>query len=180
MKAIILTVLYICLIGPTEQKLMTKTGQVSFEASVPSFEEVAAKNNSVTAIINVETGEFAALALVNAFRFKNALMEEHFNENYAESSKFPKATFKGTINNFNYNELKSSESQFVLNGQLTFHGVTKDIQNCKVTLLKTENGLNFKGSFKTTASAYNIEIPSIVKNKISNDIIVNFMFELVN
>lgn len=58
-----------------------------------SFEEVAAKNNVVTAIINTENGEFAALALVKAFRFKNALMEAHFNANYAESNKFPKATF---------------------------------------------------------------------------------------
>ena len=84
-----------------QQKYLTKTGQISFEASVPSFEEVAAKNNSVTAILNTENGEFAALVLVKAFRFKNALMEEHFNENYAESHLYPKATFKGKIKDYN-------------------------------------------------------------------------------
>ena len=49
------------------QKYITKTGTLSFEASVPSFEEVKAENESVTAIINTDNGEIAALALVKGF-----------------------------------------------------------------------------------------------------------------
>ena len=75
----------------SQGKFLTKSGAITFEASVPSFEEVKATNDKVTAIINTETSDIAALALVKGFRFKVALMEEHFNENYAESDKFPKA-----------------------------------------------------------------------------------------
>src|SRR5258705_13300570 len=79
------------------QKMITRTGEIKFEASVPSFEAVAAVNNSVSAILDESNGEFVALALIKAFKFKVPLMEEHFNENYIESSKYPKATFKGNI-----------------------------------------------------------------------------------
>ncbi len=180
MKTLLVSVLFIGLNCIAQTKYITKIGNVNFEASVPSFEEVAAKNNSVTAIVNSENGEFAALALVKAFRFKNALMEEHFNENYAESDKFPKATFKGTIENFSIESLSSLKSIFKINGQLTFHGVTKDIQNCKTSIIKTEKGILMEGSFKVLASDFDIEIPKVVSNKISEDILVNFKFELEN
>ena len=117
----------------SQNKYLTKTGSLTFEASVPSFEEVAAKNNSVTAILNTENGEFAALALVKAFRFKNALMEEHFNENYAESDSYPKATFKGKIENFNFDKLSEMDPSLPIDGSLTFHGVTKEIKAIPVS-----------------------------------------------
>ena len=92
------------LIVNAQEKFITKSGVINFEASVPSFEEVKAKHQSVSALLK-SNGEFASLALVKGFRFKVALMEEHFNENYAESSKFPKATFKGKIKGFDISKL---------------------------------------------------------------------------
>ena len=100
MKYLFYILFFVSAFNFAQEKYLTKTGELSFEASVPSFEEVAAKNNSVTALLNTENGEIAVLALIKGFRFKNALMEEHFNENYAESTKFPKALFKGQIVNF--------------------------------------------------------------------------------
>ena len=88
-----------------QEKYSTKNGTIVFEASVPSFEEVKAKNENVSAILNVETGDFASLVLINGFRFKVALMEEHFNENYMESSKFPKAILKGKLKDFSTSKL---------------------------------------------------------------------------
>ena len=93
-------VLLIGIAGFSQSKLITKTGKITFEASVPAFEEVKAKNESVTCILNTENGEIATLALIKGFRFKIALMEEHFNENYIESDRYPKATFKGKIDDF--------------------------------------------------------------------------------
>ncbi|MEZ4802028.1 MAG: YceI family protein [Gelidibacter sp.] len=177
MKTFLITILFLSSNCFAQTKYITKSGTVNFEASVPSFEEVAANNNSVTAIINTENGEFAALALVKAFRFKNALMEEHFNENYAESSKFPKATFKGTIEKFSTEKLSVSKNTFNITGQLTFHGVTKDFK-CKTLISKIENRISMEGNFKVLASDFGIEIPSIVRNKISEDIMVHFDFEL--
>lgn len=159
----------------SQTKYLTKTGTVSFEASVPSFEEVKANNNAVTAIINTENGEFAALALIKGFRFKNALMEEHFNENYAESDNYPKATFKGTIIEFDSSKLNSN-TNYKINGQLTFHGVTKTLENIEVILSLQGDSIKMSGNFKTPASDYNIKIPKIVSNKIAEDIEVNFNF----
>ena len=83
MKKIILTAMLsitgICL---SQEKMIDKSGMITFEASVPSFEEVKAINNSVTFVLNPATGEIACLALMKGFRFKVALMEEHFNESY--------------------------------------------------------------------------------------------------
>ncbi len=180
MKALLIAILFISLNCFTQTKHITKTGSVNFEASVPSFEEVAAKNSSVTAIINTENGEIAALALVKAFRFKNALMEEHFNENYAESHKFPKATFEGSIEGFSLDQLSHKKKPFKIKGQLTFHGATKEITDCVANISKIEKGILMEGSFKVMASDFGIEIPGVVRNKIAEDILVGFSFELSN
>lgn len=180
MKQITFLALLLCVslnaIG--QGKYLTKTGALNFEASVPSFEEVAAKNNAVTAILNTENGEFAALALVKAFRFKNALMEEHFNENYAESDQHPKATFRGQIDGFSFDSLSTSESSTSVNGSLTFHGVTKEINDIPMTLKLVDSKVVLSGTFKVLVSDFDIEIPKIVANKLSNEVKVDFNFEL--
>ena len=122
MKKVTLLMLLIPLLSVfAQEKKITKNGIVNFEASVPSFEPVEAKHNSVSAVLNTSSGEIASLALVKGFRFKIALMEEHFNENYAESTKYPKAIFKGTIQNFNVNKLTVNPQKFIIKGSLEFH-----------------------------------------------------------
>lgn len=160
-----------------QEKYLTKTGHLAFEASVPSFEEVAASNESVTAIINLENGEFAALALVKAFRFKNALMEEHFNENYAESDTYPKATFRGKIEGID--SIGEAETELAINGSLTFHGVTKALDNISITVKRNGDTIELSGEFKVLVSDFNIKIPKIVQNKLSNEVLVDFSFGLL-
>ena len=95
----ITTVVALCfLIGTSAyaQKKMTRTGEVKFEASMPSFEEIAANTKTASCILDETNGDFVALILVKSFKFKAPLMEEHFNENYMESEKFSKATLKFT------------------------------------------------------------------------------------
>jgi len=175
MKTIIL-LLFICVSSTSigQNKYLTKSGQVTFEASVPSFEEVKATQNNVTAILNTSNGEFASLALVKGFRFKNALMEEHFNENYAESDKYSKTIFKGTISDFNIDKLGKHK----ISGQLTFHGVTNEVVDIPITISKKDNKITISGTFSAKASDYNIDIPKIVSKKIAEDIEVSFNFEL--
>ena len=175
MKKIIYLFLLIGVLGFGQNKYLTKNGTVLFEASVPSFEEVKATNNSVTAILNADNGEFAALALVKGFRFKNALMEEHFNENYAESDTYPKATFKGIIQNF---ELEDLNKQYVLNGSLSFHGVEKPFKDLNVILEQKDEVILLTGNLKTKASEFDIKIPKIVSEKIAEEILISFDFEL--
>ncbi|MEN2413324.1 YceI family protein [Flavobacterium mesophilum] len=157
------------------QKVMTRTGQVKFEASVPSFEPVAATNNSVSAILDKSTGEFAVLALIKAFKFEIPLMEEHFNENYMESSVYPKATFKGKIINFDASKLSISK-KYDVEGDLTIHGITKKIKT-KISVVLKEGKVSLSNNFIVKVQDYNIKIPSLVKSKVSEN--VNIALDLI-
>ena len=156
-------------LSPIQEKKITKTGSISFEASVPSFEEIKAKNNAVTCIMNTNNGEIAVLALMKGFRFKIALMEEHFNENYVESDRFPKAIFKGKIEGLDTSLLTSTPKDFVLNGKLEIHGKSVPVKTI-AKISKSASGINLNANFPVNASDFNIAIPSVVKNKVSNKI----------
>ena len=159
------------------QKVITRSGEIKFEASMPAFEEVAAKNNSVSCIFDTSTGEIAVLALVKAFRFKVPLMEEHFNENYIESDKYPKSTFKGKVSNFDASKVSSGKVTFNLEGNLTIHGVSKKVET-KITFVQSGEKLIATCAFKVKPIDYNIKIPSIVKNKIAETVEIDLKFEL--
>lgn len=160
-----------------QEKLITKNGTITFEASVPSFEEVKAKNDNVTCILNTKTGEIASLALIKGFKFKVALMEEHFNENYMESTKYPKATFRGTITNFDLKDLSPVAKEYTLKGKLEIHGKSKEISSV-AKIIKSENGIEIETNFSVNASDFDIQIPSVVKKKVSNKINVTNLFLL--
>ena len=170
MKKLFYILAFISLNAISQNKYITKTGTVNFEASVPSFEEVKASNNAVTAIINTENGEFAALVLVKGFRFKNALMEEHFNENYAESSTHPKATFKGSVEGFKMGAY-ASETEVVAVGKMTIHGVEKDVK-IPGTLKKDGDTYHINAKFNVKPEDYKIEIPNTVRNNIAKEMAV--------
>ena len=177
-KVIYLILLLLSLSISAQNRYLTKTGIVEFEASVPSFEEVKAINNSATAIINSETGELAALVLIKGFRFKNALMEEHFNENYAESDLYTKSNFKGKIVNFSLEKLSEIPQIFKLEGELTFHGKTKKFEELSIEIKKNDDIITISGKFIADASNFDIKIPKVVKNKIAEGIVVSFEFKL--
>ena len=176
MKKLIFILIVSFSIGMFGQKYITKTGTLNFEASTPAFEPVKAQHSTTTAVLDVSSGKVAVLALVKGFRFKNALMEEHFNENYMESDTFPKASFSGTIVDFNADNL-GTENEFTVKGKLTIHGVTKEIER-PILLSKEGNIIMMKISFSTAPGDFNIEIPSVVKEKISESIAIVGTFEL--
>ena len=93
-----------------------KKSKVTFEVSKALFEPVKAINKCVTVILNIETGEIASLALMRGFKFKNSLMEEHFNENYIESDIYPKVTFKGHLLNFDISTLTEESTDIIVEG----------------------------------------------------------------
>ena len=159
------------------QKMITRSGEIKFEASVPAFEEVAAKNNTASCIFDKSTGEIAVLALVKAFRFKVPLMEEHFNENYIESDKFPKATFKGKVTNYDATKLLSGKATFDVEGDFTLHGVTKKVK-IKITFVQSGEKLVATSTFKVKSLDYNIKIPSVVKSKIAESAEIDLKFDL--
>jgi len=173
-KIILITMLYVSAIGISQEKKISKTGKITFEASVPSFEEVLATNTNVTFVLDMATGEIASLALMKGFRFKVALMEEHFNENYIESDQYPKAIFKGKIQDFALNSLTTDPQDFTIKGKLELHGKVKDI-TAKSRISMSGSGISIVSNFDVNASNFNIVIPSVVKNKVSNKINVQIV-----
>jgi hypothetical protein len=176
-KILLFSALLITLINNAQTKMITKTGKITFEASVPAFEEVKAKNENVTCILNTQTGEIASLTLMKSFRFKVALMEEHFNENYIESDKFPKATFKGKIDNFDVTKLNATAKDYTIKGKLELHGKTKEI-TIIAKIKKTTDGIEIESNFTVNTDDFNIEIPSVVSKKLSKKVIISLDFLL--
>ncbi|MFP9097458.1 YceI family protein [Flavobacterium sp. RHBU_24] len=159
------------------QKFTTKTGNIRFEASVPSFEEVAGESKTASAVVVPETGDIAVLTLIKGFRFKVALMEEHFNENYVESDKYPKATFKGKIEGFDISKISAEAKTYTVAGDLTLHGKTKHITGpAKVS--KQGNTLTITGAFDVKPADFDIEVPAVVSKKIADKIKVTYNLQL--
>ena len=159
------------------QKYSSKTGKVAFEASVPLFEDVYAENNATTAILNADTGEIASLAMVKDFKFKTNLMQEHFNENYAESAKYPKSSFKGKIMNFNKADLSAKAKSYTISGTLNFHGVDKPVQSSASVYLKDDK-VFIQGKFIVRPADFKVKIPKMVVAKIAENVDVNYNFTL--
>ncbi len=148
---------------------MTKAGKISFY-SRSKVEKVEADNNEVSSIINTTTGEMVFAVLLKGFHFDRALMEEHFNENYVESDKFPKSTFKGKIKNIAaVNFTKDGAYPVTVEGDLTLHGVTKKVSSAGSVTVKSGK-INAYSKFSVKMKDFNITIPSLVADKISEDI----------
>jgi hypothetical protein len=148
---------------------MTKAGRISFY-SRSKVEKVEADNNEVSSVINTTTGEMVFAVLLKGFHFDRALMEEHFNENYVESDKFPKSTFKGKIINIiSVNFLKDGACPVTVEGDLTLHGITKKVSSAGSVTVKAGK-ISAYSKFSVKMKDFNITIPSLVADKISEDI----------
>lgn len=148
------------------QKYMTRSAQVSFFSST-AVENIEAINNEVAAVFDAATGDIVIIVPVKSFKFDRALMQEHFNENYLESDQFPKADFKGKIENaaaINYSKDGSTPVKAV--GTMTMHGVSQAI-TVPGTLTVKNGSLTFKAVFKVKNKDYKIVIPSVAANKVA-------------
>ena len=152
-----------------QDRYFTKTGKIDFSSKAP-LEDIEAKNKTVTAVLDTKTGAIQFKVQMKGFEFEKALMQEHFNENYVESGKYPEANFKGTAaNNSTVNYGKDGTYNVKVKGKLTLHGVTKDVE-APGTIKVASGKIDAASSFSIQLSDYNISIPSVVKDKISNNI----------
>lgn len=151
-------------------KYLTRDGKLKFDATATSSpEKIEALSNSATCVLDAGTGEMAWQVLLKGFKFEKALMQEHFNENYVESDKFPKATFKGRITNLSeVNLSKDGTYNAVVTGKMSLHGVEKDITaNGAVTV--SGGKIRINAGFSLLLSDYNISIPSVVSQNIAKE-----------
>ena len=155
-----------------QTKYYTKEGRARFISKAPA-EEIEGINKKVTSILDVSTGQMEFSVLMKAFEFQKALMQEHFNENYVESDKYPKATFKGSIqNNSDVKWTTDGIYPVKVTGQMTLHGVTKDI-TVPGTIEVKSGKISGKSTFNLLLKDYNIAIPSVVKDKVSESVKVD-------
>lgn len=178
MKYIILSIsLLAATISVQAQKYVTKDGTTEFKASVDAFEPVEATSTNTTAVLDTETGEIAALIFVKSFHFKVALMEEHFNENYMDSDEHPKATFRGTLQDFDMAQLGAEAKAYNAKGSFTIKGTTKEME-VEVMLSKSGDTIKVDSDFVLAPEDFGIEIPGVVREKIAKEVNVTLDYGL--
>jgi polyisoprenoid-binding protein YceI len=150
-------------------KYFTKSGKITFYSKAP-MEDIEATTKTAAAVLDAASGAVQFSVLMKGFEFRKALMQEHFNENYVESNKYPNGEFKGVIvNNADINYSKPGTYTARVRGKLTMHGVTKDVET-NGTVVVEGDGLKTNTVFNIQLSDYNIKRPALVKDKLSNTI----------
>ena len=151
------------------QLYSTRSGFIGFYSKT-ALEDIKGENNQVYAIIDAGKKNLAFAALLKGFIFPKELMQEHFNENYVESDKYPKASFSGA---YSGDVALDKDGVYKVNvkGNLTLHNVTKPIET-PATLEVKGGHLIGLAEFKVKPEDFNISIPSVVRDKIDKEITV--------
>jgi len=170
MKNIItLSLIVLCSFTASADKYFTRTGKISFYSDA-TMEKIEAHNRAVGVLLNTETSKLKFSVLIKSFVFDKKLMQEHFNENYLESDKFPKSKFNGTVKGLDkVNFKKDGKYPVRVSGKLSIHGITKPVSQSGFIIVK-EGTPTLSSTFKVLLADYNIKIPSAVKSKIAKDV----------
>ena len=168
-KKLLLFLLLTAFTIDAQEKRTSTKGVIVFEASVPFFEPVKAKNDEVNLILNTKRGIISFVVYIDRFSFERSLMQEHFNANYMESKKYPKVTFKGLIEKFDLKNIAPNATEYYIEGKITIHGKSKNIR-VLAKIKKVAAGIELISNFTLNSDDYNIEIPYIVRSKISKNV----------
>ncbi len=151
------------------QKYFSKSGKISFYSDAP-MEKIEAHNTSASTVIDASTGQMEWAVMIKAFQFEKALMQDHFNENYMESSTYPKAKFKGKIDNLS--EVRFTQDgryPVTVSGQLEIHGVTQPVTSEGTITVKGGN-ISATSKISIAVADYKIQIPKVVADKIAKKV----------
>ena len=176
---IILAIVFISLPG-VAQKYFTKEAHLTFISEAP-LETIEGNNNKGMSVLDLDNGNIEFAVLIKAFHFEKALMEEHFNENYMQSSKYPKSTFKGQILNLDDVDFSMDGTYEVqVKGDMTIHGVTNEMETSGKIIVK-DGALFANSQFGIAVADYKIKIPKVVADNIAKSvqIEVDLAFELL-
>lgn len=169
----LIAIVFLVLISCTSaysQIYTTRTGFIGFYSKT-SLEDIKAENNQVFAIVDAGKKNIAFAVLLKGFVFTKELMQEHFNENYVESDKYPKASFNGAYTGDVATD-KDGVYKVQVKGSLNLHNVTKPIE-IPATLEVKGGKISGQAIFKLKPEDFNITIPSLVRDKISQEMTVN-------
>ena len=167
--ALVVALILLIQIVSAQKRYYTKTGTVSFEAGT-AVEDIDAVNKSTTSVFDAGTGQIEFALLIKGFEFKRSLMQEHFNENYLESDKYPKSIFKGKIANIEkVNFQKEGAYPVTVKGILEMHGIKKETETTGTLKVSGETVTGI-AEFTVTLDDYQVTIPGLVKDKISKTV----------
>ena len=156
----------------SQDKYITRSGHVSFVSETP-LENITAINNHVSSILDVDNGAIVLQMKIISFEFEKALMQEHFNEKYMESEKYPKSTFSGKIDDWqNINLKEGKKVDVTVKGEIEIHGVKKVI-TANGTLQLKNGSINLRSKFSLKVDDFNIKILSVVRDKIAKRVDVS-------
>jgi polyisoprenoid-binding protein YceI len=158
----------VCTSIEAQDKYFTKSGTITIDATTnASLETVHAVNRTARAVLDTKNGGLLFVVLMKGFEFQKALMQEHFNENYVESDKYPKAEFKGQVQNISSVDFtKEGTYNVTVSGTLTMHGKAQPIET-KGTLEVKSGKVIANCSFNITLKEYAITIPNLVADKVA-------------
>lgn len=176
MKKIIAISLLVLSLNTFSQIYVGEKCKITF-FSETKLENIDATNSVTKPVLNAKTGDFAIKAQQNAFVFKSAFMQEHYNENYVESEKYPYATFKGKIKEpIDYS--KDDIYNVTMEGTLDMHGVELP-RTIKGTVTVNKGTLILDSKFDVKVADHKIKVPSLYVEKIAETVSVTFHAEMV-
>ena len=152
--------------GCGQEKYLTNEGVIDFYPHTV-IEDITARNEKVSAIIDSDNGAVAIIVPMNEFVFERKLMQEHFNENYVESEIYPKATFSGLIKENSEVDYQTPGTYEVLvMGKMTIHGITRELSEAG-TIEISRDHLVARTRFLLNPEDYGIQIPRVVRKNIA-------------
>jgi hypothetical protein len=181
MKGSVLLTALMCIhsmYGISQSRYLTRDGHIWFFSSAP-LENIEAHNRKVNSALDLSTGELVFSLRMDDFTFRKSLMQEHFNENYAESHTYPNATFRGRIQHWPAVETGLNRAYPVtVAGELTIHGVSRPLEAAGTIEIRGDKVLA-QATFIVAPADFAIKIPSIVRFNIAEevDVHVDIMYE---
>jgi len=154
------------------QKFTAKSSNVRFFSSAP-LEDIEATTTSSRSVIDLTSGEFAFVIKIKDFKFEKSLMQEHFNENYMETEKYPEATFAGKIQNWSGSDGKQ---EVVAAGELKVHGINRKVE-IKATIDFKGDKASIESVFTIKLVDHKIKIPKAVFYNIAEEVEVTIKFD---
>ena len=170
MKAVLSGILILCCLCSVKgQQYKLLESKVTFFSDAP-MEDIEATTTKARSLFNLNTGEIAFVIPIRSFEFPKKLMQEHFNENYMESHKYPDATFKGKVSG--YDQQKKGKQKVKAKGVLHIHGVSHEVETEGLLELQPK-AVRIEAKFPVKVADYKIEIPQLVFYNIAEEVVVS-------
>jgi polyisoprenoid-binding protein YceI len=166
MRKVLVLLVVLCPVISYGQHLLTDKGVITFYSHA-AIEDITASNKKVSSGLNVASNDIAFSLRIMSFVFPKKLMQEHFNEKYMESEKYPTATFAGKVEG--YDPKGAGVQRVKTRGNLTIHGVTRPVE-ITGTMENLKDEIRLKSKFIVRLEDHKIEIPTMFWQNIAEQV----------